>query len=859
MRHIINVGKGFGKKSFEKALEMSHIGDLILLEPGTYDYPAGFSINNLEIKGVGNNPNDVILNTAFFLSDNSKLHLSNLTVNAPSSKNALNAKSNSSFSLDKVILKGEQSGEYPAIWIENASLTVRSSEIYYYENNGAVFITKGGRAIIESSIVESLYISESQVILMRSQICTGIYAENQSSIESRDLVDFLGKNLAANSLTILSGSTASFATFSGSENNLDAKIEESLLTITNAKLLEGNLFNIYYENQSTIDVSGERVFKINIDEQKKQDWFEMNSTLLNNEELVNDEKINTMENEDDSTLSNNEFISTNIDELNCQSAIEELNNLYGLEIVKKQILDFISTVKFNKIRKSNGLKATSINLHSCFLGNPGTGKTTVARILGRVLSEEGVIQTDNFIEVTRKDLVGQHYGETSKMTQHVLESALGGVLFIDEAYTLYQENTNEWGQEAVDTILKFMEDHRDDLMIIFAGYTDRMQTFLNMNPGLVSRVPNSFNFEDYSPEEIAKIGYNNLLQEQYLVNERRYKDIVINMYSHSIDNSNARWIRNFNQNLIMIMARRVIEENISDSQTITDKDLDKLVGGNKDEKEKKTQELLKKLDSLTGLENVKEYIHRLVKQVSVDKELAKNNPYADKPTYHMVFEGNQGTGKTTVANILASLFYNLDILPQSNVKVVDRSDLVGAYIGHTEKNTKQVIMEAMGGVLFIDEAYQLTPGYSNDFGKQAIETLITALENYRDKFITIFAGYTKEMEQFLDTNPGLRSRIPITIVFPDYSSQEIAEIVNNHISKNWNIDKKKLFKVVETIYSKIPNNEKANARWARNFSDKLIQKHKVWLAENKVTGPEMKNIDSKLLDQIFFIYDTFSN
>src|SRR5699024_1575762 len=152
------------------------------------------------------------------------------------------------------------------------------------------------------------------------------------------------------------------------------------------------------------------------------------------------------------------------------------------------------------------------------------------------------------------------------------------------------------------------------------------------------------------------------------------------------------------------------------------------------------------------------------------------------------FAGNPGTGKTTVADIIAKLYYQLDSMPTPNVKGVDRSDLVGSYIGHTEKQTKEIIEQSMGGVLFIDEAYQLVGTSEHDFGKQAIDTLITYLTEHRDKFILILAGYTNEMEDFFAVNPGLRSRIPNYIVFPDYNADEISTIVTKMVEKNWEIN-----------------------------------------------------------------------
>lgn len=395
-----------------------------------------------------------------------------------------------------------------------------------------------------------------------------------------------------------------------------------------------------------------------------------------------------------------------------------------------------------------------------------------------------------------------------------------------------------------------MEDNRDNTMIIFAGYTEEMNQFLNMNSGLKSRIPNTFYFDDYTPEEIAQIGYENLLKEDYIVDEQKYKDIIKRLYSHSIDKSNARWVRNINEKLIQIMANRVVETGSTDTQTILEEDLEVLTGSAKVNKEEKVEQLLTQLDNLIGLQEVKDFVHRLTKQVKVDRMLLKDGKDIEKPTYHMIFSGNPGTGKTTVANIIGELFYYLDVLPSPNVKVVDRADLVGAYIGQTEKKTKDVIEQAMGGVLFIDEAYQLTTGSSNDFGKQAVETLLTYLENYRDKFIVILAGYTNEMEQFLETNPGLRSRIPLKITFPDYSPEEIATIVEKNVTKNWEVNVPLLKEVVKEIYTQLPENEKSNARWARNFSDRLISSHKVWLSDQEAPSEHLNKIHDHVIQEI---------
>jgi len=206
----------------------------------------------------------------------------------------------------------------------------------------------------------------------------------------------------------------------------------------------------------------------------------------------------------------------------------------------------------------------------------------------------------------------------------------------------------------------------------------------------------------------------------------------------------------------------------------------------------------------------------------------------------MVFTGAPGTGKTTVARIIARLFYNLGILPKDTVSEVSRPDLVGRYIGETEEKTSTAIRNAMGGVLFVDEAYQLAKaGSTNDFGKEAIETFITELENNRDKFVAIFAGYTDDMNDFLEANEGLRSRIPLTLKFDNYTPEEIAQIVTAIVTKNWTVNTEMLQQVVVARYKALPESERSNGRWARNFADTLIANHEKWLSENIDSNPDL--------------------
>ncbi len=252
------------------------------------------------------------------------------------------------------------------------------------------------------------------------------------------------------------------------------------------------------------------------------------------------------------------------------SAREQLDQLIGLGSAKKEIDKMLRMVEFNKQRIAKGLEPQEQSYHSVFLGNPGTGKTTVACIVGEVLYQKGIISQKKFVEVSRSDLVAGYIGQTAKKTREVLESALGGGLFIDEAYSLSQGSDNDFGKEAIDEILKFMEDHRKDMVIIFAGYTKEMSEFLQMNSGLASRIPHAFDFEDYTPDEIVEIGILGLHNASYEVDEAAYADLVKNNYRLTSDHSNGRWVRNLNEELIMVLSERVAHAQYGSNKIVAD-------------------------------------------------------------------------------------------------------------------------------------------------------------------------------------------------------------------------------------------------------------------------------------------------
>ena len=241
--------------------------------------------------------------------------------------------------------------------------------------------------------------------------------------------------------------------------------------------------------------------------------------------------------------------------------MDQLNDLVGLEVVKKDIKNLINLVKVRKLRQENDLPVPPMSLHMVFVGNPGTGKTTIARLLSGLYAAIGVLSKGQLVEVDRSGLVAGYVGQTALKTQEVIQSALGGVLFIDEAYSLSSGGENDFGREAIETLLKAMEDHRDDLIVIVAGYTGPMEKFINSNPGLQSRFNKYFFFPDYSGEQLMAIFRSQCKKNSYTLTpeaEKAAVEFFTRLYEERDDNfGNGRDVRNCFEDMVVRQANRV--------------------------------------------------------------------------------------------------------------------------------------------------------------------------------------------------------------------------------------------------------------------------------------------------------------
>ena len=539
--------------------------------------------------------------------------------------------------------------------------------------------------------------------------------------------------------------------------------------------------------------------------------------------------------------------------------LKELDEFTGMVSVKKAVREIALQIKMQQERVNRGLaEAEKFGMHFILTGNPGTGKTTITRKLGEVFKSIGFLTKGHVIEVDKSKLVSSVMGKTPELVNDACEQAMGGILFVDEAYTLAGDplkGGDSYGKEAIETLMKRMEDDRGKFVVIAAGYKKEINDFLDTNPGMKSRFDRYLHIDDYTADELFEILLGMSKKKKYKLEETALEEIkkkIVGMVtSKSKDFANAREVRKLFDSLVAKQSERVSKIPIEECTdeilcTITKDDLP-----SDGTKSMNIDEILKELNELTGMQNIKNELTGLIDYLAVEKERAKEGGDETKLNIHFVFTGNPGTGKTTVARLIGQIFKSIGLLPQGQVVEVDRSGLVGQWVGQTEPKTNRAIDSALGGILFIDEAYTLASGGGNDFGKQAIDILLKRMEDDRGKFICIVAGYTNQMNSFLDMNPGLASRFTKHIDFTDYTAEELEDIFMRNVKKKKLIldltAEEKLKSYFENIYAKRDKNF-GNAREVRNIFEKSIQRQGARLAKQL----KMEGFDRRLLKVLSF-------
>lgn len=376
---------------------------------------------------------------------------------------------------------------------------------------------------------------------------------------------------------------------------------------------------------------------------------------------------------------------------------------------------------------------------------------------------------------------------------------MGGVLFIDEAYTLKQGDNDQFGQEAIDTLLKLVEDRRGQFVAIAAGYTKEMGEFLSSNSGMASRFNETVTFRDYKADELTEI-FRRQVKKEHLTLDEEAEAFIRNYFSkmyltRTRNFGNAREVRNAmdraikNQGVRLLELKGTPDYDASMVHVLTRADIE----GEESKNIKSLDVVLAELNEFVGMDSVKAEIRALANKIAMDKEMMEMGiADAEVTPVHIVLTGNPGTGKTTIACKLGEVFKAIGLLPTDKVVEKERKHLISTYQNETAKLVDKACDEAMGGILFIDEAYALMPisagGSKDQTGVEAVEALMTRMVKDAGKFVVICAGYRAEMEEFVNNaNPGFRRRFSNFLHIEDYSADQLICIYRSLIRKKGNI------------------------------------------------------------------------
>jgi SpoVK/Ycf46/Vps4 family AAA+-type ATPase len=530
-----------------------------------------------------------------------------------------------------------------------------------------------------------------------------------------------------------------------------------------------------------------------------------------------------------------------------KEAMEKLNSLVGLDGIKKQIIDHTALVKLNKLRAAKGMYNKMPPMHMVFTGNPGTGKTTMAKYIGEIYHSIGVLSSGHLVETERSKLVGEFIGETEKKTLNTINSAAGGVLFIDEAYNLAEANNDgskkDFGMRVIETLLTYLSAEDTDMIIILAGYTNEMKRMLESNPGMKSRFPYIFNFEDYTPDQLMQIGKNVLEEEHYTLSaeaEKKMAKYIIHEYENKDEHfGNGRFVtRLVKSHIIPAMSRRLLEKadsnlTMEELTTVEECDIPDVKNSEytpKEMDEAILSEALERLNCMVGLRNAKQALrdYTTISKINHQQGLLKITPQ----NLCWDFIGKTGTGKSTVAEILGKILHGLGILKRGHTICINAEELMGT---DSYLVLERVVKEAKDGLLFLDMDAPNTSNINLNHIRMWILNKIR--ENQQTTALVI--AQIKASEDMIAQNLAVHGIASYgnAVVFDDYTKQELFDILSFLLDKENHIGiepeaGKTLQKYIENIKSSETKDSPVNARTILHLSQTIAHIAQLRLAQS---------------------------
>ncbi|MGF9907150.1 AAA family ATPase [Brevibacillus porteri] len=520
------------------------------------------------------------------------------------------------------------------------------------------------------------------------------------------------------------------------------------------------------------------------------------------------------------------------------SALEQLEQLIGLDEIKHRVRQLAQFLQYRQLREEKGWHMKDqLPLHLVLMGNPGTGKTTLARLLAKLYQELGLLAKGQLIEVDRSQLVGAYVGQTEQRVMEAIKQADGGVLFIDEAYSLKRPDSSgsDYGQVAIDTLVSAMTsgEYAGRFVVMLAGYPEEMRHFLYANPGLNSRFPETGHFllPDYQADELVQIAEEVAVRNDFTLTEAAKVTLRQRIEKAQVDETfgNARTVTNIVLDAIFAKGRETDGKELKwDDFTILKPE--DVRGFDPPQKERNAEA---RLQALIGLAQVKTELKKIAAYVSVQQERAARGLPKSPIELHAVFTGNPGTGKTTVAQLYAQILQEIGYLKRGHLVTASRADLVAGYVGQTAALTRRKVREALGGVLFIDEAYSLLGGGERDFGQEAVDTLVEEMTKHEENLVVVLAGYPLEMNSLLMSNPGLLSRFKKYIAFPDYTVKELVHILEQAACDVGYAIEKNVLEIISQSLDKAVSDHRlnGNGRFSHNLLQEAIQNQAVRLMD----------------------------